>query len=148
MIIDFHTHTFPERIAATALEKLAGKAHMSPVLSGTEAGLLRSMRASGIDRSVVLPTATTARSVRHINDAAAAMNRADRGLFSFSAMHPAFEGWEEELYRVRDLGFAGIKIHPFYQEVDLDDERYLRIIELADEMAKADPVYICQGYGV
>ncbi len=36
--------------------------------------------------------------------------------------------------RIRSLGFRGIKIHPVYQDTELDDIRYLRIFERAAEL--------------
>ena len=43
MIIDFHTHTFPEKIAAAAISKLEQKAHARAHTDGTQSALLRSM---------------------------------------------------------------------------------------------------------
>ena len=40
---------------------------------------------------------------------------------SFGAMHPDFEDHAAELKRIKALGLKGIKIHPVYQGVDLDD---------------------------
>lgn len=53
MIVDFHTHTFPDRIAAKAVEKLSHASHTAAFSDGTAAGHAASMRASGIDASVV-----------------------------------------------------------------------------------------------
>ena len=35
----------------------------------------------------------------------------------------------EELKQIKDMGFVGIKIHPDYQRVMIDDIRYLKILE-------------------
>ena len=43
MTIDFHTHTFPEKIAASTLEKLSAASHTQPFTNGTCQGLLNSM---------------------------------------------------------------------------------------------------------
>ena len=58
MIIDIHTHTFPDAIAQKAVEKLAATSHSKAFLDGTQADLSASMKRAGIDYSVVLPVAT------------------------------------------------------------------------------------------
>ena len=136
MVIDFHTHTFPDAIATSTLQKLSGVSHSAPFTDGTGAGLAASMGEAGVDLSIVLPVATSPRQVRHINEAAALANRrtAETGLFSFGCIHPDCENWREELDRIAALGLKGVKLHPVYQGVDLDDPRYLRILTRAGEL--------------
>ena len=136
MIIDIHTHTFPDKIAAATLDKLKHLSHTIPFTDGTAAGLAASMARAGVDRSVVMPVATSPRQVPHVNDASARMNElgAETGVLSFGCMHPDFDGWREELARVRDLGLKGIKLHPQYQDTDFDDPRYLRILDRCGEL--------------
>ena len=40
----------------------------------------------------------------------------------------------EELHKIKELGLVGIKLHPDYQRVMIDDERNMRIIEYADSL--------------
>ena len=40
MIIDFHTHTFPDQIAASAVARLSDRANIPAYSSGTAGGLL------------------------------------------------------------------------------------------------------------
>lgn len=140
MIIDFHTHSFPPKLAASTLKKLSAASHTLPFTDGTPEGLLASMDSAGVDLSVVLPVATAPRQVEHINDASAAINESApekpgcARLFSFGCMHPDFEGWHRELARVKHLGLKGIKLHPVYQGVDFDDSRTLRILDRAGEL--------------
>ena len=136
MIIDFHTHTFPDKIAAGTIDLLSRKAHILPYTDATVSQLQTSMKRAGIDLSVVLPVATTVRQVEHINDRAAQTNERtqETGILSFGCMHPDFEGYHEELARIRDLGLKGIKIHPVYQGVDIDDIRYMRIFDRAAQL--------------
>lgn len=136
MIIDMHTHSFPEKLAASTLEKLSAASHTRPFTNGTPRGLQASMREAGVGLSVVLPVATSPRQVEHVNDASARLNETaeETGLLSFGCMHPDYEGWREELARVKALGMKGIKLHPVYQGADLDDPRYLRILDRAGEL--------------
>ncbi len=46
-------------------------------------------------------------------------------------MHPDYPNYKDELKRLKDNGIKGIKIHPDYQGVAIDDDRYINIIEEA-----------------
>lgn len=133
MIIDFHTHTFPDRIAAAAIHKMQGDCHSAAFTEGTASALTASMAQAGIDRSVVLPVATNPAKVSSINEVSASQN-GKNGLIYFGCIHPDCENWQAELDRIADLGLRGIKLHPVYQGADFDDIRYLRILERAAEL--------------
>lgn len=130
MIIDFHTHTFPESIAASAMEKMQAAARMKGYTDGTIPSLLRAMRGAGIDYSVNLPVATNIKQPHKLNLAAIRINEmsGETGLISFGAAHPDDPNWREELHFAVENGIKGIKLHPMYQACDLDDTRFLRII--------------------
>ena len=68
MIIDIHTHTFPDRMADATVEHLSKVSHTIPFTHGKNSELTESMGRAGIDRSVVLPVATSARQVEKLND--------------------------------------------------------------------------------
>jgi len=133
MIIDFHTHTFPDKIAAAAVAKLEQTAHAISHSDGTRGGLLGSMQAAGIDRAVVLPVATNPLKCASMNDTSHALNGQD-GLTYFAAIHPDAPNWQEELARVKSLGFKGVKIHPVYQGVAINDPRFVRILDRCGEL--------------
>ena len=136
-IVDFHTHMFPDKIAASTIEKLSRLARIYPFTEGNAADLFRSMEEAGVSRSVILPVATASRQVAHLNDSAARLNETygDKGLISFGAMHPDYTEYRAELARIKSLGLKGIKVHPVYQGVDLDDPRFLRIFDRAAELS-------------
>lgn len=133
MIIDFHTHTFPDKIAQRAITGMQANSHAAAFSDGTVSTLRQSMAAAGITYSVVLPVATNPSKLTSMNDAAIAVNGKD-GIFHFGAMHPLAENWETELIRIAEAGLKGIKIHPFYQGVDINDIRYLRLLGKAAEL--------------
>ena len=136
MVIDFHTHIFPEKISAEVIEKLSKKSKTIPFSDGTLSGLKKIMRQTGINFSVILPVATNSAQVEKINNSSAALNEKffAEGIISFAAMHPEFENYRAELARIKNFGFKGIKVHPVYQETDLDDKKYLRIFDRAAEL--------------
>ena len=135
MIIDFHTHTFPDAIASDAVRSLRAACHTCAFSDGTSGGLMRSMARAGIDVSVILPVATKARQVPHINDAAIRIRETydNTGLISFGCAHPEQDDPLPEMKRLRAAGIRGIKLHPPYQGVRFDDPRYLRILDAAGQ---------------
>ena len=137
MIIDFHTHIFPDRIAPATMEKLCTASHTRPFSDGTADGLRASMKRAGIHLSVVMPVATNPHQVAHVNQASARLNEQGEGLVSFAAIHPDCGDWAQELARIAAMGFAGIKLHPIYQGMDIDDVRFVRILARAGELGLA-----------
>ena len=49
MIVDFHTHIFPEKIAASTIEKLENIANVRAFTDGKENSLVTSMEEAGVD---------------------------------------------------------------------------------------------------
>ena len=59
MIIDFHTHVFPEKIAERTIEKLSFvSGGLIPQTNGTLKSLKELMNKDGVDKSVTLSIAT------------------------------------------------------------------------------------------
>ncbi len=133
MIIDFHAHTFPDKIAAAAVSKLEHKAHARSFSDGTREGLLLAMAEAGIEHAVVLPVATNPLKCTSMNDTSHALDGLD-SLTYFAAIHPDTPDWHEELGRAKTLGFQGVKIHPVYQDVAIDDPRFVRILVRCGEL--------------
>ena len=133
MIVDAHTHVFPDRIAESAIEKLSCEGNVYPCTDGTVTALTASMKRSGIDRSIALPVATSPKQVMKLNDTAVRINgkTEETGVFSLGAMHPDFPAYKEELHRMKNMGLTGFKVHPYYQDACIDDIRYLRILDEA-----------------
>ncbi|MCD8326583.1 MAG: amidohydrolase [Lachnospiraceae bacterium] len=133
MIIDFHTHTFPDAISERAIRKLAMAADCAPNSDGTLHGLEESTHHARIDYSVNLPVATSPAQVEKINRQNIENQEADRlqRVLHFGAMHPDYENYKAELRYLKDHDVKGIKLHPAYQSTDLTDPRYQRIIEEA-----------------
>ena len=132
MIIDMHTHTFPDALAAVAIPKMQAASHSVAFTAGTVAALKASMERAGIDKSVVLPVATNPTKVCAINDISIGMR--ERELIYFGCIHPDTENPCKELERIAAAGLKGIKLHPVYQGADIDDIRYLRILDKAAQL--------------
>jgi hypothetical protein len=120
VIIDIHTHAWPDKVSQKAresLEKLFGE---KMVCDPTAANLLEHMDRNGIDISVICSVATRPEQVAGINDWLFGI-RSER-LKAFCAFHPGYSGWKDELKRIRDNG-DGIKLQPEFQDFFVDDEK-------------------------
>ena len=80
MIIDFHAHFFPDKIAERTLELLSQKGGIKPFANGTAQGLIDAMERAGVDAAVNLPVLTNPRQFDAIRRAYDAMLRALQGL--------------------------------------------------------------------
>lgn len=131
MIIDFHTHIFPDAIAERAVNSLADNIdHLyEPVTNGTAGALLSRMDEWGVDKSVILPVVTKESQVKSTNEWAA-QTSSDR-IIAFGGIFPHAENYKEAIDFVASLGFKGIKLHPEYQNFVLDDARMLRVYDYA-----------------
>lgn len=135
MIIDFHTHIFPDKIAGKTIESLGALAGVKAATDGTLNGLLLSMEKSGVDQSIIMPVCTKPEQFESINNFAKKVNDTYNGkLLSFGGIHPDCENYKEKLDYIKSQGLIGIKIHPDYQKVMIDDIRFMRIIEYASEL--------------
>lgn len=138
MLIDFHSHIFPERIASGAIRSLSdsivsyqGVRHRH-YARGTRDSLLSSMDRNGVDISVVLPIATKPTQTKSINEFA--KNMRDERLVSFGSLHPEQDDWEYVLENLAEDGFKGIKLHPEYQSFYVDSKRSIDILKKAEDL--------------
>lgn len=137
MIIDFHTHIFPNKIANATIEALSKSASIMPHSNGAFDGLVSQMVQSGIDISVNLPVLTKPTQFDSIVRFGSEINQktdTPARIISFAGMHPDIEDYEERLELVKSLGFLGIKVHPDYQGVFFDDKRYINILKCAKRL--------------
>lgn len=151
MVIDFHSHIFPDKVAAKAIPNLSSIIHLEPSMNGTVSGILDSMEKSGVDLSVILPIVTNPhqfdsilRFAVHVNETFSDIS--GPRLLSLASVHPMSDDYKAQLHLIKKEGFKGIKLHPNYQGLHFDDIRYMRIVDTASELglfvlthAGADP---------
>jgi len=128
MIIDSHTHVFPEHVADRAMEALSARYGATPVGRASPSGLLREMDSCGVDRAVLAAVATRPGQVASINSWLAEI-RSDR-LWPLGALHPHLPDPASEIQRLLDAGFRGVKLHCHFQEFGMDDPALDRLLDL------------------
>ncbi len=118
MIIDIHTHVWPEKISSKAREHLEGLFNVKMVGDPTLGTLQEFMHRNNVDISVVNSVATKPEQVPGINDWL--FKQRSENIRIFCAMHPGYSLWREELKRIKENG-DGIKMQPEFQNFYVDD---------------------------
>lgn len=130
MVIDIHTHIFPDKIAEKATGGIEQFYDIKMARVGSVANLLNEGEAAGIDRFVVHSVATTPAQVEHINTfICETSEQYPDKLIGFATMHPDYQGIQKELERAFTRGLRGVKIHPDFQKFLIDDERAYPLYE-------------------
>lgn len=120
-IIDFHTHAFPDELAERAIKSLEIEGDIRAFHDGRVSSLLASMDSSGIGTSVVCPIATKPSQFGPILSWSKKI--ASERIIPFPSVHPDDPDCLERISLIKREGFRGIKLHPFYQDFYLDEER-------------------------
>lgn len=127
MIIDIHTHCYPDDVAASAVETRSKRFGIPPVTDGTVSGLRQRMAESDTDLAVVHPIAMKPEQTVKMNRWAKAQMGGN--IICFGTLHPDYTNWKDKLKWLTDNGFKGIKFHADCQGYDADDIRMMRIYE-------------------
>lgn len=128
MIIDFHTHIFPDSIAEKTVSSLAEKSGNTPYGDGSLAKTIESMKNNCIDYSVTLPVVTKPSQFNSILKFAIKCNEYEN-LIAFGGIHPDDTEFETHLMQIKESGLKGVKLHPDYQGTFIDDSKYINIIK-------------------
>lgn len=148
MVIDFHTHAFPERIAATTVEKLSFVAGgLIPQTDGTLKSLKTEMIQDGVDLSVVQCIATKPAQQTNVNNFALEIDR-DPSFVAFGSVHPEAPDALEELERLADSGIRGIKLHPEYQGFYADDPKLKPLYRKISQLGFVTLFHAGRDYGL
>ena len=130
-IIDFHTHAFPDSLADRAILFLEGQGHAKAKLDGKISSLLRSMDEAGIEKSVVCSIVT--KPEQYVPVFKWSGEIASDRIVPFPSVHPADPMARDRVRAIFEAGFLGLKLHPYYQSFDLDEEKAFPIYEAAQE---------------
>lgn len=126
-IIDFHTHVFPDSLAEKAMTQLQGSSSIHTVLDGRISSLLKSMENAGIEKSVICSIATRPEQFFPILEWSKLI-RSEK-IVPFISIHPDDPGFIEKVSIVKDEGFIGIKIHPYFQDFIFNDKKIFKFYE-------------------
>ncbi|MDR1286055.1 MAG: amidohydrolase family protein [Treponema sp.] len=136
MVIDFHSHIYPDKIAAKAVENIGEFYRIPMACDGTVANLAASGLRGGIDRFVVFSAAASPAQVPVINDYIASVVKEREGkspaFTGLGTLHRDMEDPASEIERIARLGLKGIKLHPDMQKFDIDDKKMMDMYALLE----------------
>ena len=132
VVVDIHTHAFPDAIAERAVPALAKAAAAPAYLDGKLESLIRSMDAANVDMAVVASIATKPGQFEAILNWSQSI-ASDR-IIPFASVHPADTAVVSHLREIFARGIRGIKLHPYYQDFDLDDPALFPIYATLEEL--------------
>jgi predicted TIM-barrel fold metal-dependent hydrolase len=130
-VIDFHTHIFPDKIAKQAMDALAADSGTyRPQTDGTLKGLQESMKRANISASLVANIATKPSQMFPILEYCKEIGSSSiYPLVSFSPSNSP-EEVEDMLGQAQNAKIRGVKLHPQYQNFNIDDKWMYGFYEL------------------
>lgn len=133
MIIDAHTHIYPEAVAPKAIKTIIGNTggQLTAYTDGTFQNLMSSMDEAEIDFSVVLSVATQPNQGEKIIQWIDEMRNRSSRLIYFASVHPADPDFKKRIQDIKDRGIPGIKFHPAYQNFPVDSKEAYDVYEEA-----------------
>jgi predicted TIM-barrel fold metal-dependent hydrolase len=129
-IIDFHVHAFPDSLADRAIAHLEKEGTAKAFLDGRVSSLLASMDSAGIGRAVVCSIATKPDQFAPILNWSRQI--ASARIVPLPSVHPKGPDPVGKARLVAQAGLPGIKLHPYYQDFELDDPalfHFFRVLE-------------------
>ncbi len=119
MINDFHTHAFPDQVAKKAIPLLENSGCTKAYTAGTISALQNSMKNAGINRSVICSIATKPDQFHNILQWSKSINTTH--FTPLPSVHPLDENGVLHIQEIKEGGFSGIKMHPYYQDFYIND---------------------------
>ncbi len=130
-IIDCHCHIYPDKIADKAVESIRSFYDIEMGYDGRSSTLIENGTKNGVRHYIVFSVATTPKQVQSINSFIADAVKNSGGLMTgLGSLHPDSDNMEEDFRHIKELGLKGVKLHPDFQKIAIDDERCEKIYEL------------------
>jgi predicted TIM-barrel fold metal-dependent hydrolase len=128
-VIDMHAHFFPDALAKRAVDNLGNYYHVKMHCDGTYNDLTKRAEEAGITKLVIHSTALKPSQVEVINDNTASHTK--ENISGFGTLHQDYEGdFEKEIKRIKSLGLKGIKLHPDFQNFNIDDKKMYPVYDI------------------
>lgn len=118
MIIDVHTHIFPDRLASALLQNTSKMFNVKTYGKATASDLLSQMDDNGINYAVIHMVAPAPHAVKDTNTWLIKLKQ--ERLIKFGTLHPEFKNYRDEIKRLRDNNIRGVKFQPDVQQFTPD----------------------------
>ena len=129
-IIDCHCHIYPDKIAEKAAQGIGKFYNIGMQYDGKATTLYAENVKHGITHSLIFSVATKPQQTQSINNFIAEKVASDRSSFTgLGTLHPDTEELDSDIEHIINLDLRGVKLHPDFQCVALDDKRCYNIFE-------------------
>jgi predicted TIM-barrel fold metal-dependent hydrolase len=128
-IIDAHAHIFPSKVAIKATQSTGNYYGAQMYGNGTIEDLLIKGKEINVYKYIVHSTATKVDQVESINNFIADAQAMNESFIGFGTLHPELTNVKLEVNRLIALGLKGIKLHPDFQDFNIDDSSMMPIYE-------------------
>lgn len=131
---DVHSHIFPEKIAGKVVGALEEYYNLKWQGTGTLEDLLASMDEAKVERTVIFSCATKPEQVAPANEFLARIKKCHpRRFTAMGTIHPDLPDAAREIRAARSMGLQGIKLHPDFQKIYIDEPAMKRLYADWDE---------------
>ncbi|MBQ7861277.1 MAG: amidohydrolase [Clostridia bacterium] len=134
-IIDCHCHIYPDAIVGKAVEAIEGfYDYRYKGFDGKKETMLKNGNSAGVDHYIVFSVATTPHQVHSINSFISDCVKNSGGVFTgLGTLHPYSDTLRDDFEELISLGLKGVKLHPDFQKIPIDDERCQEIYRLCSQ---------------
>ena len=134
MLIDFHTHVYPDAIAPKAADSIRKFYHLGDdYMDGRVETLLKYGDKAGVEKFVILPVSLRPTNTRHINDFIIDQVAKEPRFFGYGTIHAGMQDLCEEVEFIMANGLRGLKMHTDCQVFPIDDPRLFPVYEMAQD---------------
>lgn len=132
-VCDAHAHIFPEAIAEKAVNSIGGFYSLDMFYnSGSPAALLEGGKRINASHYLVCSVATVPHQVHSINKFILSECEKHSEFVGLGTLHPDSPDTEQEIEKLIASGIKGIKLHPDFQQFNIDDKKAMKIYEMAE----------------
>jgi uncharacterized protein len=153
MLIDFHTHCYPDNVWPKVAAAISGRYGNKVDNAGTISGLEENMRVAGVDLAVVQPVANQPKHVASVNEWAQSVREKHKNMLFFAAIHPGVDDPYSVVCSLAEKGFPGVKMQPnaggYYPDSRecfeiyraLKENDMILLTHVGDELKPFEPLY-------
>lgn len=143
-IIDCHCHIYPDKIVEKAVKGIGDFYNLEMRYDGRLETLVNESQKVGITHNLIFSVATKPEQTKAINEYIAKnVNENPTRFFGLGTLHPDSKDILGDVEHLIELGLKGVKLHPDFQKIALDDSRCMKIFSLCEQ--KSLPVLLHTG---
>lgn len=130
--IDLHTHVFPDSVAPKAIQAISERTGDPVPEKGTLSSLCASMKRNRCTASLLAPVLTNPEKIDSVISWHSSVMQSHSELIALGSLLPD-QDWEKQFSKIYTAGFKGIKLHPYYQNFDLDDSDIFPLYRILEQ---------------